>query len=108
MFFPKTHVFPKCIFPKCIFAKCTRLACLLSFASLFYSWSDYFHSTFSQAATLSLKHSEDKPFKEATSLVSRYSRLQNGDALIFTDFVRYPEIGALNIQDDDYMKCAEG
>ena len=31
---------PKCIFPKfnyskCIFAKCTRLACLLSFASLF-------------------------------------------------------------------------
>ena len=25
----------KCIFPKCIFAKCTRLACLLSFASLF-------------------------------------------------------------------------
>ena len=26
---------PKCIYPKCIFAKCTRLACLLSFASLF-------------------------------------------------------------------------
>ena len=28
-------IFPKCIYPKCIFAKCTRLACLLSFASLF-------------------------------------------------------------------------
>ena len=26
---------PKCIYPKSIFAKCTRLACLLSFASLF-------------------------------------------------------------------------
>ena len=29
--------FPKCIFPKFIFAKCTRLACLLSFVSLFSS-----------------------------------------------------------------------
>ena len=29
-------IFPKCIYPKCIFAKCTRLACLLSFASLFF------------------------------------------------------------------------
>ena len=28
-------IFPKCIYPKCIFVKCTRLACLLSFASLF-------------------------------------------------------------------------
>ena len=28
---------PKCIYPKSIFAKCTRLACLLSFASLFLS-----------------------------------------------------------------------
>ena len=28
-------IFPKCIYPKCIFARCTRLACLLSFASLF-------------------------------------------------------------------------
>ena len=27
--------FPKCLYPKCIFAKCARLACLLSFASLF-------------------------------------------------------------------------
>ena len=27
---------PKCIFRKSIFAKCTRLACLLSFASLFF------------------------------------------------------------------------
>ena len=27
---------PKCIYRKSIFAKCTRLACLLSFASLFY------------------------------------------------------------------------
>ena len=26
---------PKCIYPKSIFEKCTRLACLLSFASLF-------------------------------------------------------------------------
>ena len=26
---------PKCIYPKSIFSKCTRLACLLSFASLF-------------------------------------------------------------------------
>ena len=26
---------PKCIYRKSIFAKCTRLACLLSFASLF-------------------------------------------------------------------------
>ena len=26
---------PKCIYQKIIFAKCTRLACLLSFASLF-------------------------------------------------------------------------
>ena len=32
--FPKC-IFPECIFPKCISAKCTRLACLLSFASLF-------------------------------------------------------------------------
>ena len=30
-------IFPKCIYPKCIIAKCTRLACLLSFASLFSS-----------------------------------------------------------------------
>ena len=29
-------IFQKCIYPKCIFAKCTRLACLLSFASLFF------------------------------------------------------------------------
>ena len=29
-------IFPKCIYPKCISAKCTRLACLLSFASLFH------------------------------------------------------------------------
>ena len=28
-------IFLKCFYPKCIFAKCTRLACLLSFASLF-------------------------------------------------------------------------
>ena len=28
---------PKCIYRKSIFAKCTRLACLLSFASLFKS-----------------------------------------------------------------------
>ena len=28
-------IFLKCFFPKCILAKCTRLACLLSFASLF-------------------------------------------------------------------------
>ena len=28
-----------CIYPKCIFAKCTRLACLLSFASLFSMYS---------------------------------------------------------------------
>ena len=27
--------FSMCIFPNCIFVKCTRLACLLSFASLF-------------------------------------------------------------------------
>ena len=32
---PPNFIFPKCIYPKCIFAKCTRLACLLSFASLF-------------------------------------------------------------------------
>ena len=32
-------LFPKCIYPKCIFAKCTRLACLLSFASLFHTKS---------------------------------------------------------------------
>ena len=38
-------IFPKCIYPKCIFAKmyflqkCTRLACLLSFASLFLTLS---------------------------------------------------------------------
>ena len=31
---PKS-IFPKCNYAKCIFAKCTRLACLLSFASLF-------------------------------------------------------------------------
>ena len=31
-------IFPKCIYPKCICAKCTRLACLLSFASLFFVW----------------------------------------------------------------------
>ena len=30
---------PKCNYPKCISAKCTRLACLLSFASLF--WKDW-------------------------------------------------------------------
>ena len=29
-------IFLKCFYPKCIFAKCTRLACLLSFGSLFY------------------------------------------------------------------------
>ena len=28
-------IFQKCIYLKCIFAKCTRLACLLSFVSLF-------------------------------------------------------------------------
>ena len=33
--FPKC-IFPWCILPKCSFAKCTRLACLLSFASLFH------------------------------------------------------------------------
>ena len=31
---------PKCIYPKCISAKCTRLACLLSFASLFNKGKD--------------------------------------------------------------------
>ena len=40
VYFPKVYflkcIFPKCIYPKCIFAKCTRLACLLSFASLFF------------------------------------------------------------------------
>ena len=44
MYFPKVYsprvyffnvYFPMCIYPKCMFAKCTRLACLLSFASLF-------------------------------------------------------------------------
>ena len=34
MYFLKC-IFLKCFYPKCIFAKCTRLACLLSFASLF-------------------------------------------------------------------------
>ena len=34
-FFEPKCIFPKCNYPKCIFAKCTRLACLLSFASLF-------------------------------------------------------------------------
>ena len=34
LIFPKC-IFPKCIHPKCMSAKCTRLACLLSFASLF-------------------------------------------------------------------------
>ena len=33
-FFEPKCIFPKC-YPKCIFLKCTRLACLLSFASLF-------------------------------------------------------------------------
>ena len=31
---------PKCIYRKSIFAKCTRLACLLSFASLFLEKSE--------------------------------------------------------------------
>ena len=35
MYFLKC-IFLKCFYPKCIFAKCTRLACLLSFASLFW------------------------------------------------------------------------
>ena len=35
MYFSKC-IFLKCFYPKCIFAKCTRLACLLSFASLFH------------------------------------------------------------------------
>ena len=30
------RIFQKCIYLECIFAKCTRLACFLSFASLFY------------------------------------------------------------------------
>ena len=34
-------IFPKCIHPKCIFVKCTRLACLLSFASLFSYWTSW-------------------------------------------------------------------
>ena len=34
MYFLKC-IFLKCSYPKCIFAKYTRLACLLSFASLF-------------------------------------------------------------------------
>ena len=38
MYFLKC-IFLKCLYPKCIFAKCTRLACLLSFASLFIFWS---------------------------------------------------------------------
>ena len=29
-------LYPKCIYQKSTFAKCTRLACLLSFASLFF------------------------------------------------------------------------
>ena len=33
-------IFPKCIYPKCISAKCTRIACLLSFTSLFYLATD--------------------------------------------------------------------
>ena len=36
MYFLKC-IFLKCFYPKCIFAKSTRLACLLSFASLFSS-----------------------------------------------------------------------
>ena len=32
---PNFRIIPKCIYPECIFVKCTRLACLLSFASLF-------------------------------------------------------------------------
>ena len=35
MYMKAEMLFPKCIYPKCIFAKCTRLACLLSFTSLF-------------------------------------------------------------------------
>ena len=35
-------IFPKCIYSKCIFAKCTRLACLLSFASLFHEKAPFF------------------------------------------------------------------
>ena len=36
---PPKCIFPKCICPKYVFAKYTRLACLLSFASLFgYFW----------------------------------------------------------------------
>ena len=34
LFWAKVY-FSKCSYPKCIFAKCTRLACILSFASLF-------------------------------------------------------------------------
>ena len=34
---------PKCIYRKSIFAKCTRLACLLSFASLFTTFVSFFH-----------------------------------------------------------------
>ena len=36
MYFLKC-IFLKCFYPKCIFAKCTRLACPLSFASLFHT-----------------------------------------------------------------------
>ena len=39
IFFPECIfskcIFSKCTYPKCIFAKCTRLACVLSFTSLF-------------------------------------------------------------------------
>ena len=36
-FFGPRCILPKCNFPQCVFAKCTRLACFLSFASLFFN-----------------------------------------------------------------------
>ena len=45
MYFLKC-IFLKCNYPKCIFAKCTRLACLLSFASLFFPFLSTFQLFF--------------------------------------------------------------
>ena len=48
---------PKCIYRKSIFAKCTRLACLLSFASLFLCFLAVQNSSIGDLVTDSLTHS---------------------------------------------------
>ena len=81
---------PKCIYQKSIFAKCTRLACLLSFASLFqhhlttftfvHLW-ECFHHRISHSVVSSSNWRENPCYNWLEILWTPYTRCRMGEGM---------------------------